>query len=598
MNQTPRYRMFAWVAMLTVLVGGLRVRAADAPPQQPKQTWIFSGQSNMNAGSQFAAFEKVVEGAVPGLELSMVQSQRGGNPIQNWDEGGERWPEMLAAVKGAPSPITGMVWYQGEANARSGTHDYEQRLNTLIDRMRELTGNPELAVVVVQLASTRAEGWNTGMIREAQRRVAAADDHVAIVPAMDLPLGDAQIHITGDAHKEIGRREGLAALNMVFHARDLSDGPHFRRAYLMPGRDDTIVAEFETKGTAAEGIKLVDGWQQGFGLARGADLGEDMADWPAFDKVRPGVSDLEAPIRAAAVARNAIALRFAEPIQPGDRLNWGATAAGTMGRMRSWDTAITGVTDESGIVAPAFVMVKPADAPDDAGSLKLPDDWAAAAPLPPLADPAKPFAIAVNMIGTSGHTALDPDAQVGAGDYRQPYWNSAANISERPLFNSKGERMNVGVNIGAWYVKPTSASTDTPDGKIMAANSTAEPAVVFGLTPGEAYTLVVYADLPRGKENQGLMGYTVSDGGESRDTIYLQEPNSGGDGDKNYDFAGDYIEATKENDYTGNYFVIENVKADKDGKIEVRGRGKKDDEHSKVKPSISGLQIIRREASK
>ncbi len=158
---------------------------------------------------------------------------------------------MLASVKSAPSPIAGLVWYQGERDAHTGTPDYEKRLTTFIDRRRNLTGNPELAVVVVQLVWTRAEGWDTGMIREAQRRVAAADDHVAIVPAMDLPRGDQPIHLNEAAHDEIGCREGLAMLNIVFQAKDLSHGPHFRRAFPMPGRDDPIVMEFEPKSTSA-----------------------------------------------------------------------------------------------------------------------------------------------------------------------------------------------------------------------------------------------------------------------------------------------------------------------------------------------------------
>ncbi len=76
--------VLAALTFAATLLFGVGPQSAAAQERQSKrQTWIFAGQSNMNPGAHFTAFEKVVEAAVPGLDLSMVQSQRGGYPIQN-----------------------------------------------------------------------------------------------------------------------------------------------------------------------------------------------------------------------------------------------------------------------------------------------------------------------------------------------------------------------------------------------------------------------------------------------------------------------------------------------------------------------------------
>lgn len=160
--------------------------------------WIFSGQSNMQKIGRAA---QAAVGAVVserGHAYGTIYSAAPGKPIEAWLDPDHRdhslWTNIekkVAEAKKGGGKFEGFVWYQGESDVNEHAGQYEDQLTELIRRVRKLTGNEQLPVVIVQIgAATSYSGrdWACGTVREAQRRVAAKDDRVALVTAIDAQL--------------------------------------------------------------------------------------------------------------------------------------------------------------------------------------------------------------------------------------------------------------------------------------------------------------------------------------------------------------------------------------------------------------------------
>ncbi|MBB3348413.1 sialate O-acetylesterase [Sphingomonas sp. BK069] len=142
-----------------------------------------------------------------GWRYAVAKRVGGGAPRVPWDDingAGTLDNAMIAPL--APLQLAGIAWYQGESD--TGLPGYDRRLTALIADWRRRMGTPETGFAVVQLADygTRAKapaesGW--GMVRDAQRRVTAADPHAGMAVALDL--GDA-LDIHPGEKREIGLR--------------------------------------------------------------------------------------------------------------------------------------------------------------------------------------------------------------------------------------------------------------------------------------------------------------------------------------------------------------------------------------------------------
>jgi sialate O-acetylesterase len=106
---------------------------------------------------------------------------------------GRAYPSELHKKKVLPlegTPITGIIWYQGESNADSSAMaaEYDLWLNSLISSWRQLFGDvPFLIVELPNYKSPTAEtptSWDD--LRAAQKRSATAGSRTYWVPALDL----------------------------------------------------------------------------------------------------------------------------------------------------------------------------------------------------------------------------------------------------------------------------------------------------------------------------------------------------------------------------------------------------------------------------
>lgn len=116
-----------------------------------------------------------------------------------------------------PYGLKGFAWYQGEANVAE-SQNYERLLNALVGDWRKSFGGPDLSFLVVQLADfgprqTRPAESGWAGVRDAERRVAAADPKVGLASAVDI--GD--IYDIHPANKQqVGHRLALQARKLAY----------------------------------------------------------------------------------------------------------------------------------------------------------------------------------------------------------------------------------------------------------------------------------------------------------------------------------------------------------------------------------------------
>ncbi len=139
-------------------------------------------------------------------------------------------------------PIRGVVWYQGEANARSG-RAYRDWLEVLIQDWRQAWGDEDLPFLGVQIPNFAPvqnrplESW-WAELRESQA-VALEGPHRGM--AVTIDIGETtNIHPTNK--QEVGRRLGLLALRDVYEQDVAASGPKFKS---MEIQGDTAVLEWE-----------------------------------------------------------------------------------------------------------------------------------------------------------------------------------------------------------------------------------------------------------------------------------------------------------------------------------------------------------------
>jgi len=110
--------------------------------------------------------------------------------------------------------IRGILWHQGESDANpEDIPHYEERLEQLFNRFRQITVEAELPIVAGELGSfsTKPEEWEA--INEQLRRYAEQDLHMTVVPTGDLKDKGDRVHFDSEGQRTLGKRYAEAWLN-------------------------------------------------------------------------------------------------------------------------------------------------------------------------------------------------------------------------------------------------------------------------------------------------------------------------------------------------------------------------------------------------
>jgi sialate O-acetylesterase len=167
---------------------------------------------------------------------------------------------MIAPI--APFAVAGALWYQGESNADDmrQAEQYAALLRLLLSNWREAFERPEMPFVIIQLAnfmepSARPQHTGWSVVREAQRQVAAEDEHAAL--AVTIDLGE-----TVDIHplrkKEVAQRVALALEHLLWNPKvtlspevisTTTEGKTVVCSLSQPLLSDGALYEFEVAGS-------------------------------------------------------------------------------------------------------------------------------------------------------------------------------------------------------------------------------------------------------------------------------------------------------------------------------------------------------------
>ncbi len=148
---------------------------------------------------------------------------------------------MIAPLE--PCALTGVIWYQGEANA-GAAKTYGKLLPAMIADWRKQFKRDDLAFHIVSLANyqdagdqPRDHGW--AELREVQALTAKNDKHAGLAIAIDI--GDAK-DIHPKNKRDVGLRLALSALGKTYGNSIPYSGPWFRE---MKAEGDKIRLHFD-----------------------------------------------------------------------------------------------------------------------------------------------------------------------------------------------------------------------------------------------------------------------------------------------------------------------------------------------------------------
>lgn len=234
----------------------------------PKRAWLFAGQSNMQGGIRPGECDQLCQKWPQGIELIekegpldppslktlgpelgfalelvnlvpeaeglFIKHATGGTNLANeWSIDGRPrvnedpdhnhpcWENFLKSFEIAgkltkkPLQFEGFFWMQGERDSTLPimAKTYATHLQELFERVRELTQQPKLPIIIGRITPRQMNQEGTQhrhqfkeMVRQAQVDISESDPHAAWVDADDLPQRNDALHFSAPGSIALGRR--------------------------------------------------------------------------------------------------------------------------------------------------------------------------------------------------------------------------------------------------------------------------------------------------------------------------------------------------------------------------------------------------------
>lgn len=154
----------------------------------------------------------------PGLTIGLIPCAVGGSPISSWEPGAldtathtHPYDDALKRTRTAlkAGTLKAILWHQGESDSHEALAPvYKERLITLINRLRQEFGDPELPFIIGQLGQFSEKPWDRWkkLVDKAHEEVAMEMDNVYFVPSDGLGHKGDTLHFNSEAARELGRR--------------------------------------------------------------------------------------------------------------------------------------------------------------------------------------------------------------------------------------------------------------------------------------------------------------------------------------------------------------------------------------------------------
>jgi len=206
---------------------------ASHPFQDAKDILHLENKDNGMVGhSPALAFGRLLKQEL-GFPIGLIQAARGGSGLSEWhpEQDGVLSRNMLDLIERAGGTVRGIVWYQGESDAKPiKASTIFKRFRDTVAHWRSKLGEPSLPILTVQLnrwvdpASKEAHEAAWSSLRESQRRAALEIPNVFVTSSLDGDLSD-QIHNSSKANIRLGERLARQALDHVYGHTNACDCP-------------------------------------------------------------------------------------------------------------------------------------------------------------------------------------------------------------------------------------------------------------------------------------------------------------------------------------------------------------------------------------
>jgi len=204
-------------------------RLAEEPLHSPGDavdSFHWRGKPRLTGAEAASAARRRVKGAglglpfaanmvrFTGVPVGLVPCAHGGTSMEQWSPslrdqaGASLYGAMVRRHKAVGGRVTGVLWYQGEAEANSkAVPHYQERMKALVSAIRTDFAQPDLPFYYAQIARViRAgdpAGWNA--VQDIQRSLETEIPNLGMVAGVDLGLDDG-IHIGTPGLKVLGLR--------------------------------------------------------------------------------------------------------------------------------------------------------------------------------------------------------------------------------------------------------------------------------------------------------------------------------------------------------------------------------------------------------
>ena len=169
------------------------------------------------------SFGRTLADRLPGRTIVLIKFTEGGTSLEkDWNpERKDRlYPAFLAFTReslealrqaGHTPTIRGMIWHQGESDAKLATEDYQARLTAFIIRVRKDLDVPNLPFGIGEVY----DNSERDSIRAAQKAVTVAVPHTYLVTVEGLKTFDQGVHFDAAGQITLGERFATGMLKML-----------------------------------------------------------------------------------------------------------------------------------------------------------------------------------------------------------------------------------------------------------------------------------------------------------------------------------------------------------------------------------------------
>jgi hypothetical protein len=169
-------------------------------------------RTGLDCGLSFA--QTLLSHVPKGISILIIPTAIGGSSISQWlGDSSYRGVKLLSNFKEKLilgknyGEIKAILWHQGESDARKDLVPlYEERLGRLFGMLRQISGNPDLPILMGELGAYSVDPFNWQGINYALHEYAGKDKRTAVISTADLVHRGDTVHFNAAGQRLMGIR--------------------------------------------------------------------------------------------------------------------------------------------------------------------------------------------------------------------------------------------------------------------------------------------------------------------------------------------------------------------------------------------------------